>query len=329
MKAIRVAAAGGPEVLLLEDVPQPATGRGEALVRLAAIGVNYIDVYQRNGTYPMTRPFTPGSEGAGTIVAIGDGATTLHEGDRVAYAMHPGSYAEYAVVPVAKLVQVPEAISLRDAAAAMLQGMTAHYLANSTFALAAGQFALIHAGAGGVGLLLTQLAKGKSAHVISTVSTAHKERLARAAGADDVVRYTETDFVAEARRITSGRGVDVVYDSVGRTTFQGSLRALRPRGLLALFGASSGPVPPFDPQLLNERGSLYVTRPTLAHYVADSAELQWRARSVFDDLIAGRLKLRTEHAYSLEDAAQAHADLEARRTTGKVLLIPPLAHAEA
>jgi NADPH2:quinone reductase len=307
------------------DAPVPRPGPGEALVKLAAIGVNYIDLYHRSGAYPMPLPFTPGSEGAGTIEAVGDGVTELREGDRVAYATQPGAYAEFAVVPVAKLVPVPDVVDFHDAAALMLQGMTAHYLCTSTFQLEAGDVALVHAGAGGVGLLLTQLAKARDAIVITTVSTPEKEALSREAGADHVIRYTDTDFALEVRRITAGIGVDVVYDGVGKTTFHNDLDVLRPRGMLVLFGASSGPVPPFDLQTLAKKGSLFVTRPTIANYVSDPDELRWRSRELFDALIAGKLKLRVELTYPLEHAARAHADLAARKTTGKVLLIPPLA----
>ena len=323
MKAIRVEGPGGPEALTLEDVPTPQPGPGQALVRLAAIGVNFIDVYQRNGTYKVDFPATPGSEAAGTVEAVGEGTQAVAEGDRVAYAGVSGAYAQYAVVPAERLVTMPDVVSFEDAAAAMLQGMTAHYLSTSTFALEPGHMALVHAGAGGVGLLLTQMAKARGAIVITTVSTPEKEALSREAGADHVIRYTETDFVREVRRISGDRGVDVVYDSVGKTTFEKSLDCLRPRGMLALFGASSGPVPPFDPQILNAKGSLFLTRPTLVHYTASRDELEWRSRNIFDAMVRGRLKVRIGQTYPLEDAARAHEDLEARRTTGKVLLIPP------
>jgi NADPH2:quinone reductase len=325
MKAIVARTNGAPDVLEWTEVPTPKPQPGTALVRLAAVGVNFIDVYHRNGLYKMPLPFTPGSEGAGTVEALGEGVTTLRAGDRVAYAMVPGAYAEYAVVPASRLVAVPDGVSLRDAAALMLQGMTAHYLITSTFVLDGGSMALVHAGAGGVGLLLTQLAKAKGATVITTVSTAEKEALSRDAGADQVIRYTEVDFAAEVRRISNGRGVDVVYDSVGKTTFEKSLDCLRPRGLLALFGASSGPVPPFDLGTLATKGSLFVTRPTLANYASDPEELRWRAGDVFAAVLNGTLRLRVEHVYPLEEAARAHRDLEARKTTGKLLLIPPSA----
>ena len=325
MKAIRVSALGGPDVLQWADVPTPVPGPGQVLVRLAAIGVNFIDVYQRTGIYAMPLPYTPGGEGAGTVEAVGAGVTTLTEGDRVASAEMPGAYAEFAVAEADRLVKVPDTIDFHDAAALMLQGLTAHYLCTSTFPLEAGQFALVHAGAGGVGLILTQLAKAHEAFVISTVSTAEKQALSEGAGADEVIRYTETDFAEEVKRITGGRGVDVVYDSVGKTTFEKSLDCLRRRGMMVLFGASSGPVAPFNPQVLNAKGSLFLTRPKLGDYTADPDELAWRARELFDAVIAGKLKLRREHVYPLEHAARAHVDIESRRTTGKLLLIPPLA----
>jgi NADPH:quinone reductase len=325
MKAIRVETLGGPDVLRYVDVPTPEPGAGEALVKLAAIGVNFVDTYHRTGLYAMPLPFTPGSEGAGTVEAVGPDVTAVCDGDRVAYAMVPGAYAEYAVVPAAKLVKVPDPVSFRDAAAIVLQGMTAHYLCKSTFALGPGDVALVHAGAGGVGLLLTQLAKSLDATVITTVSSEEKAALSKEAGADYVVRYDELDFAAQARRITAGRGVDVVYDGVGKTTFEGSLDSLRPRGMMALYGASSGPVPPFNLGRLAEKGSLFVTRPTLGDYTSDPDELAWRARQLFEALVAGRIKLHMEHVYALEQAARAHADLEGRKTTGKLLLIPPLA----
>ena len=325
MKAIRVASTGGPDVLRWSDVPAPEPGPGEVLVRLAAIGVNFIDVYRRTGVYGGAMPYTPGSEAAGTVEVLGAGVTSVAEGDRVASVDVAGAYAEYAAVPADRLVKIPDAVGFHDAAAVMLQGMTAHYLCTSTFSLESGRFALVHAGAGGVGLLLTQLAKARDALVITTVSTVDKQALSEEAGADHVIRYSETDFAHEVRRITAGRGVDVVYDSVGKTTFEKSLDCLRPRGMMVLFGASSGPVPPFDPQTLNAKGSLFLTRPTLRHYTADPNELEWRARELFDALVRGKLKVRAEHVYPLERAARAHADLESRKTTGKLLLIPPLA----
>jgi len=323
MKAIAIQSPGGPEAMRLVDVPMPAPKAGEALVKLAAIGVNFIDCYYRSGLYKAPHlPLTLGSEGAGTVEAVGEGVTSVRPGDRVAYAMVLGSYAEYAVVPVSKLVTLPNDVSFRDAAALMLQGMTAHYLCESTFDLQHGQIALIHAGAGGVGLLLTQLAKAKGATVITTVSTDEKAALSKGAGADHVIKYTEVDFAPEVRRITGGAGAHVVYDSVGKTTFEGSLDSLRPRGYLVVFGSSSGPVPPFDLQILNAKGSLFLTRPSLAMYAQTPDEIGWRAGDLFVAMREGKLKLRIEHQYPLAEAARAHTELEGRKTTGKLLLIP-------
>ena len=322
MKAIRIAQTGGPEVLRLEDgVPEPELKPGEVLVKLAAAGINFIDVYFRNGAYPAPHlPFIPGMEGAGTVSAVASGVTGFVPGDRVAYAMNAGSYAEYVAVPAAKLVKLPDSIPFNDGAAIMLQGMTAHYLVNSTYPLKAGEVALVHAGAGGVGLLLTQLAKAKGATVITTVSTDEKAALSQRAGADHVVRYDRDDFASEVRRITGGEGAHVVYDAVGKTTFDKSLDSLRPRGYVVLYGASSGAVPPFDLQRLNAKGSLFVTRPTLANYASTPEEIAWRAGDLFKAIEDGKLDLRVEHEYPLADAARAHADLEARRTTGKLVL---------
>jgi NADPH2:quinone reductase len=292
------------------------------LIRVEAVGVNFIEIYFRKGTYKASLPLTPGSEAAGTVEELGPGVTGFAAGDLVASVSVLGSYAEYALVPAAQLVKVPAGLRPDQAAAAMLQGMTAHYLAYSVFPLKAGDTALVHAGAGGVGLLLTQMAARLGARVIATVSTAAKAELSLAAGASDAILYTERDFEAEVKRLTAGRGVDVVYDSVGRTTFEGSLNCLRPRGLLALFGASSGPVPPFDLIQLSGKGSLFLTRPTLWHYLAARAELDWRAGDVLGWAAKGDLKLRTEHLYPLAEAAQAQTDLEARKTAGKILLEP-------
>ncbi len=324
MKAIAIDQNGGPEVLQLHDLATPEPKAGEVLVKLTASGINFIDVYYRMGTYKVPQfPFVPGSEGAGTVERCGEGVTEFKPGDRVAYAMVLGSYAESVVVPAGKLVSVPEGVELRDAAALMLQGMTAHYLANSTFPLGREHIALIQAGAGGVGLLLTQIAKAKGATVITTVSTAKKAELSKRAGADHVIDYTREDFSEAAHRIAGERGgVDVVYDSVGKTTWEKSLDALRPRGYFVLFGGSSGPVPPMDLQTLNSKGSLFATRPTLANYVATRDELTWRAGELFDAVSNGTLALRVEHTYPLTDAARAHTDLEARKTTGKLLLLP-------
>jgi NADPH2:quinone reductase len=318
-----IAAPGGPEVLRPLDLERPAPQAGEALVKLAASGVNYVDVYYRDGTYPAPHlPLVLGCEGAGTVEIAGAGVANVKPGDRVAYAMPLGSYAEFAAVPAWRLVRVPEGISLRDAAAIMLQGMTAHYLVNSTFPLKAGDVALVHAGAGGLGTLVTQLAKAKGATVVTTVSTEAKAELSRSLGADHAVLYGERNFAQEIRRITGGRGADVVYDSVGRTTFEGSLDSLRPRGMLVLLGASSGNVPPFDLQQLNAKGSLFVTRPSLAHYTRDESEIGWRASELFAAIAAGSLRVLVEREYPLADAARAHADLESRATTGKLVLLP-------
>jgi NADPH:quinone reductase len=322
MKAIRVDSVGGPDRLVLQDVDAPRPREGEALVRLEAVGLNFIDVYHRTGLYPLPLPFTPGTEGAGTVEEVGAGVEDLKAGDRVAYAMAVGSYAEYAAVPAWRLVRLPDGVDAQRAAAAMLQGMTAHYLVTSTYQLKAGQTALVHAAAGGVGLLLIQMAKRIGARVIGTVSTEAKAALARAAGADEVVIYTEQDFLEEVKRLTGGRGVEVVYDSVGQTTYLKSLDSLAPRGLLALFGQSSGPVPPFDPALLAQKGSLFLTRPSLAQYSATRDELLWRAQDVLGWVASGELKLRVEKTFPLSEAAEAHRQLEGRATTGKVLLIP-------
>lgn len=322
MKAIQISATGGPEVLTLTELPIPEPGPGQVLIRVEAVGVNFIEIYFRKGIYKAALPMTPGSEAAGTVEELGPGVTGFKAGDAVASTSVLGSYAEYALVPAAQLVKVPAGLSPEQAAAAMLQGMTAHYLTKSTFPLKEGDTALVHAGAGGVGLLLTQMARKIGARVITTVSTEEKSVLSREAGADDVILYTEKDFVSEVKRLTGGKGVDVVYDSVGKTTFEGSLDSLRPRGMLALFGAASGPVPPFDLIQLSSKGSLYVTRPTLWHYIATRSELEWRAGEVLAWAASGELKLRTEHRYQLGEAAQAQIDLEARKTTGKILLEP-------
>ncbi len=322
MKAIRVHEYGGPEVLRYEDVPLPEPGAGEVRVKLAAVGVNFIDVYQRTGQYKMALPSTIGSEGAGVVDALGPDVSDLNVGDRVAFPQGLGAYAEYIVVPAAKLVPVPPDIDLQVAAAVLLQGMTAHYLVSSTFPITPGQRVLIHAAAGGVGLLLVQLAKQRGALVIGTVSTEEKAQLAREAGVDYIIRYTEQNFVSETRRLTDGAGVDVVYDSVGKTTFEGSLDCLRPRGYLVLFGQSSGAVPPFDPQVLNAKGSLFLTRPTLGHHIATRDELMWRAHDLFTAISAGTLKVRIDRAVPLADVAAVQNALVGRETSGKVLLLP-------
>lgn len=323
MKAIRVNEYGGPEVMSYEDVSVPEPGPGQARVRLAASGVNFIDVYQRTGIYPGELPFTLGLEGAGEVEAVGEGVEDVAEGDHVAFAMVPGAYAEYIVAPAERLVPFNVTlVEARMAAAIMLQGMTAHYLTHSTFPLQEGQTALVHAAAGGVGLLLCQLAKMRGATVIGTVSTEEKARLAKNAGADEVILYTEQDFVEETKRITGGEGVHVVYDSVGKDTFDGSLDSLRPRGYLVLFGGSSGQVPPVDLQVLNQKGGLYVTRPSLAQYTATREELLWRAESLFSWIGSNNLDIRIGGTYRLSEADQAHRDLEGRKTTGKLILIP-------
>lgn len=322
MKAIQIRETGGPEVLQMVDLPIPEPGPGQVLIRVEAVGVNFIEIYFRKGTYKATMPLVPGSEAAGTVEEMGPGVTGFKPGDAVASASVMGSYAEYALVPAAQLIKVPDGLTPEMAAAAMLQGMTAHYLAYSTYPLKAGETALVHAGAGGVGLLLTQIAARIGARVITTVSTKEKAELSREAGAAEVILYTEQDFETEVKRLTGGKGVDVVYDSVGRTTFEKSLNCLRPRGLLALFGGSSGPAPLFDLIQLSSKGSLYITRPTLWHYVATRKELEWRANEVLNWAASGDLKLRTEFIYPLAEAAQAQIDMENRRTTGKILLEP-------
>ena len=322
MNAIQIQNSGGPEVLQLAELPIPVPGPGQVLIRIEAIGVNFIEIYFRKGTYKATMPFVPGSEAAGTVEDLGSGVTGFKPGDLVASVGVLGSYAEYALVPASQLVKVPQGLTPEQAAAVMLQGMTAHYLAKSTYPLKSGDTALVHAGAGGVGLLLTQIAAKIGARVISTVSTREKAELSREAGATDVILYTEQDFLAEVKRLTGGKGVDVVYDSVGKTTFESSLNCLRPRGLLALFGGSSGPVPAFDLIQLSSKGSLFVTRPTLWHYVATRQELEWRAGEVLGWVAAGELKLRMEHVFALSDAGRAQTDMESRKTTGKILLEP-------
>ena len=322
MKAIRIHTPGGPEALRLEELPVSAPRAGEALVRVAAAGVNFIDIYQRTGLYPLATPFTVGQEAAGTVEAVGEGVTLVTPGDRVAWAGPMGAYAERAVVPAERLVPVPEGVPLLQAAAAMLQGMTAHYLATSTFPLAHGHTCVVHAAAGGVGLLLCRIAKLRGARGIGTVSTEKKAALARAAGADDVILYSTQDVVTEAKRLTGARGVHVVYDSVGQATWEASLEVLAPRGMLVLYGQSSGAVPPIDPLLLNRRGSVFLTRPKLGDYTVTREELLERAGDVLGWVRDGKLVLHVHREYPLEDAAQAHRDLESRGTAGKLLLRP-------
>jgi NADPH2:quinone reductase len=320
MRAVRLHEPGGAEALRYEAVPIPRPRAGEALVRVEAAGVNFIDVYKRTGLYKVPLPSTLGEEGAGTVTAVGEGVDDVRVGDRVAWAGAMGSYAEYAAVPAAKLVPLPPEVSAAQGAALMLQGITAHYLAASTYPLREGDRCLVHAAAGGVGLLLVQIAKRRGAFVIGTAGSDEKAGLARGAGADEVIVYTRQDFVEETRRLTGGRGVHVVYDSVGKTTFLPGLELLVPRGMMVLFGQSSGPVAPVDPQLLNQKGSLFLTRPTLANYVATREELLWRAGELLAWVAAGELSVRVGAEYPLADAAEAHRALEGRRTTGKVLL---------
>ena len=322
MKAIRIHEFGGPEVLRIEDVPVPQAGPGQALIKISAIGVNYLDIYHRTGVYPLPLPLTPGTEAAGVIAALGEGVTDLVEGQRVAYAGPIGAYAEYAVVPAARLVPLPKGTSDEQAAAVLLQGMTAHYLVDGIFPVKAGDRVLIHAAAGGVGQLLVQMAKRRGAQVFGTVSTKEKAAQVRELGADEVILYTSQDFEVEVKRLTDGRGVDVVYDSVGRDTFEQSLNSLRPRGMMVLFGQSSGVVPPIDPNILQHKGSLFLTRPTLGHYTATREELLFRAGAVFDAIADGSLKLQIAQSYPLAEAAQAQRDLAGRATAGKLLLIP-------
>jgi NADPH2:quinone reductase len=321
MQAIRIHETGGPEKLRQEEIPLPTPGAGEVRIRIEAAGINYIDTYQRAGLYPVTLPHTLGSEAAGVVTAIGAGVEGFRVGDRVASAKVAGAYAAEALVATAQLVRVPDGIETRTAAALLLQGMTAHYLACDTFPLKSGDTALVHAAAGGVGLLLVQIAKLRGARVLGTVGTEEKAKLARAAGADEVCLYTKEDFTAAARRFTSGRGVHVVYDSVGKDTFAGSIDSLRPRGTMVTFGNSSGPVPAFAPLLLSQKGSLFITRPTLGHYTATPQELQARAGELFAWLKAGKLNVLIGATFSLAQAAEAHRALEGRKTTGKVLLV--------
>ncbi|HTM51024.1 MAG TPA: quinone oxidoreductase [Bryobacteraceae bacterium] len=322
MKAIQVKQCGSPEALEVVEIPAPTPGPGQALVRIGISGVNFIDVYFRTGLYKADLPFIPGMEAAGVVEAVGPEVTEVAPGDRVVYAMARGSYAELALAPSWQLVKIPDGLDPKIAAAGMLQGMTAHYLTHSVFALKKGDTALLHAAAGGTGLLLTQMAKMLGARVIGTVSNEAKAALAREAGADEIIFYTRQDFESEVKRLTGGRGVDVVYDSVGQTTFLKSLNCLRPRGMMALFGQSSGAVAPFDPGLLAARGSLFLTRPSLAQYSATREELVWRAGDVLGWAQSGALKIRIDRVYRLAEAPLAHRDLEGRKTSGKILLLP-------
>lgn len=322
MKAVRVHEYGGLEALKYEDVPVPEPGEGEARVKIEAVGVNFIDIYHRIGRYQGSLPLTLGQEAAGTVDAVGPNVTDVKPGDRVVYASVQGSYAQYAVAPAWRLVPIPADVDFQQAAAAMIQGMTAHYLTFSTYPLKEGDTALVHAAGGGTGQLLVQIAKRRGARVIGTVSTEEKAVRAREAGADEVIIYSQVDFETEVRRLTNNVGVDVVYDSVGKDTFDKSLNCLRRRGYMVLYGASSGAVPPLDPQVLNAKGSLYLTRPFLAHYTADRAELMGRTNDLFKWIAAGELKVRIDRTFPLADSAEAHRYLEDRQSKGKVLLIP-------
>src|SRR3989441_1305878 len=322
MKAIRVHTPGGPEALRYEEIERPAPGSGQVLVKIEAAGVNFIDIYQCTGHYKVPLPVTLGQEAAGTVSAVGPGVAAPKVGERVAYASLLGAYAEYAVVPAERVVVLPDGVSTKQGAAVMLQGMTAQYLASTTYALKSGETCLVHAAAGGVGLLLCQIARLRGARVLGTVSTREKAELARQAGADAVILYTEQDFETEVKRLTNGTGVQVVYDSVGKTTFEKGLNCLARRGMMVLYGQSSGAVGAFDPQVLSQKGSLFLTRPTLAHYIATRTELLERAGEVLGWIKSGRLKLRIQHEFPLEQAPEAHCALEGRKTTGKVLLIP-------
>ena len=322
MKAIRVHAPGAADAMKFEDVPEPQPKAGEAVVKVDAAGLNYIDVYQRSGLYKLEMPLTLGLEAGGTVTATGPGVSEVKVGDKVAYTGVPGAYAQYAAVPAARLVVLPQGVSTKQGAAIMLQGITAHYLACSTYPLKKGDACLVHAAAGGVGLILCQIARLRGAKVIGTVSTEEKAKLAREAGADETILYTKQDFAAEVKRITGGKGLQVVYDSVGKDTWEGSLNCLTPRGLIALYGQSSGPIGQIDPQILNTKGSLFLTRPSLNVYIATREELQQRAADLFGWVRDGKLKLRMEFEFPLKDAAEAHRALEGRKTTGKVLLIP-------
>jgi NADPH2:quinone reductase len=322
MKAIRVHTPGGPEAMKLDDLPQPTPKAGEALVKIDAAGLNYIDVYFRTGQYKAEYPLTLGLEAGGTVTAVGPGTTDVKVGDKVAYTGVPGAYAEYAVVPAARLVVLPAGLTTKQGAAMMLQGMTAHYLATSTYPLKKGDTCLVHAAAGGVGLLLCQIAKMRGARVIGTVSTDEKAKLARDAGADEVILYSKQDFEAEVKRLTDGKLLQVVYDGVGKTTFEKGFNCLAPRGMMVLYGAASGPIGAFDPQILNVKGSLFLTRPSLNHHIITRAELVQRATEIGQWIKDGKLKLRVEFEFPLKDATEAHRALEGRKTTGKVLLIP-------
>jgi NADPH2:quinone reductase len=322
MKCIRIHEVGGPEVLRYEDLPEPVPGPGEAVVKIEAAGVNFIDIYFRTGLYKTELPFTNGQEGAGTVVAVADDVDTLQPGDRVAYTGIHGSYAEFAAVPAARLVKVPDGVDTQTAAAAMLQGMTVHYLTHSTFHLKVGHTALIHAAAGGVGKILIQVAKMLGVRTIGTCSTEEKAAVARSVGADEVILYNDEDFVAEVKRITDGAGVDVVYDSVGKATWEGSMNCLKPRGMVVFFGNASGPVPAIEPLTLTAKGSIFITRPSLFHHIATREELEWRAADLFSWIRSGKVRIEPGETHPLADAAKAQTRLAGRLTTGKILLLP-------
>jgi NADPH:quinone reductase len=322
MQAIRVSATGGPDALQLEDIPIPEPGPGQIRIKVEAAGVNFVEIYQRKGQYTLPLPFTPGGEAAGRVDAVASDVSSIEVGARVAAMDARGSYAQYTLIQADQAVPLPEGVNAEVAAAVMTQGITAHFLAHSVFKLEAGQTALIHAAAGGVGQLLVQIAKKRGARVIGTVGSVEKAQIARDLGADEVILYNETDFEAETKRLTNGVGVDVVYDSVGQTTFEKGLNVLKPRGLMALFGQSSGPVAPLDPQILNAKGSLYLTRPTYKHYIATREELLWRAQDIFGWIAAGELRVRIDKTFPLAQAPSAHQYLEDRKTQGKVLLLP-------
>jgi NADPH2:quinone reductase len=322
MQAIQILTTGSPDVLTLRDLPTPTPGPGEALIRIEASGVNFIDTYFREGRYPAKLPYTLGQEASGIVVAVANDVTTVKAGDRVAWCLIPGTYAQLAIAPADRLIVIPDSVTFQQAAGVILQGMTAHYLLRSAYPVQRGDEILIHAGAGGTGLLFIQMAKTLGARVFTTVSTEEKAALARAAGADEIIFYTKEDFAAKVKSLTNGRGLPVVYDSVGKSTFEQSLQSLRPRGTLVLFGGASGAVPPFDLIRLSTMGSLYITRPTLKDYIATRADLEARGNDVFNAVVNGTLKLRLEHTYPLADAAHAHRDLESRNTTGKLILIP-------
>ncbi len=322
MFAVRIHETGGPEVLRYDEIETPAPNAGQVRVRLRAIGINYIDVYHRIGLYKMPLPAILGREGAGVVDALGDDVTNVPVGARVAFVLDAPSYAEYAIVPAHRVVRVPDTVSLEDAAAVLLQGLTAHYLISTTYPLKQDEWCLIHAAAGGAGQLTVQVAKIAGAKIIGTCSTEEKARVAKQAGCDEVILYTQTDFVGEVKRLTNGKGVPVVYDSVGKDTYEGSLNCLSPRGMLVLWGNASGAAPPIDPLTLMSKGSLFLTRPTLGHYIATPEEYAWRANDLMQWIAEGKLRVRIDKTFALRDAADAHRHLESRAAMGKILLVP-------